>query len=284
MSIFEWILFGLIALPIVLFAAAEIMHSKKCRVAGIVIVSLYVAVPIYEYCRYISFANFETTVQKDTLRIVNSGTGSLGSDAFYDMDGTDVLEETGAVGKRYGFTWIKFGWTFRAKKPGTSIIVVVQREGAGLGQVDAYRVTADDALRVSYEKKSVELLRTVYYTAERYGRLKSACLTDGESGESREIDPETMREFLYRFFGENQFCEEVEVSAMDRLVLNYQSRDPASDPEEYEIKLYIDEDGHYFYKSKRREEDEWVETWNEFTPDMWYESSRFPTESDMGLR
>lgn len=284
MSILEWFLCGLIVLPIVMFALAEIKRSKKYFVAGIAIISLYGVFLLSEYYRLISFETYGTKVQKDTLRIVNSGTGSLGSCAFYSMDGTDVLEETGTVAKRYGLMNKKFGWTFRAKKPGTGVIVVVQEETGRLAYVDAYRVTADDALQVSYEEKRVELLGYLYSVSYYPGMLQSVRLIAREGGETREIDTDAMCDFLNQFFGTNQVCEDVDVSAMDCLVLNYKSYDSYSQLESYEVKLYIDEDGHYFYIGKRREEDEWVEGWNEFIPDTWFDNSLFSTVSDIGIQ
>lgn len=125
--------------------------QQKKRLKSIVGVTILIA--MIAFCVYKQGVFCFTHARKDTLFIVNKGTGSLGSHAVYEMDRTDVMKEVEKIYK--SFAGEKFGWKFQAVKEGSCYIAVTQYDGGQLSHTYVYEVTVDEDLNVSYVRQRV---------------------------------------------------------------------------------------------------------------------------------
>ena len=99
-----------------------------------------------------------TGINSDRLRVIYSGTTSMGSYAIYEMKPHGIIEETNEIQHDNILSMnIKFGWDFKAIKSGKCHLLVSTYDGASLSDVYDYTVVVDDKLHMKYEVKEVEL-------------------------------------------------------------------------------------------------------------------------------
>ena len=95
-----------------------------------------------------------TGIHSDRLRIIYSGTTSLGSHAIYEMDPQGIIEEVNSIRHNKMLSMdIKFGWDFKAIRSGKCHLLVSRYDGACLSNVYDYTVVVDDKLHIQYEIK-----------------------------------------------------------------------------------------------------------------------------------
>lgn len=98
-----------------------------------------------------------TGIRSDRMRIIYSGTTSKGSFATYEMKSQGIIEEIKEIEHDNFLSMnIKFGWDFKAIKPGKCHILVSRYDCAWLSHVYDYTVVVDDKLHIKYELEELD--------------------------------------------------------------------------------------------------------------------------------
>lgn len=99
-----------------------------------------------------------TGIYSDRLRIIYSGTTSKGSFATYEMKSQGIIEEIKEIEHDSILSPmnIKFGWDFKAIKPGKCHLLVSTYDGMCLSNVYDYTIVVDDKLHIQYKMKEVD--------------------------------------------------------------------------------------------------------------------------------
>lgn len=153
---------------IIMLIVSVVKKSKKLLICSFIpVVFFFLLLVIYLAWENRSKASFENIpfleASDDSVTILNYGTGSMGSCSEYiiaeeDTDGnfikvdeSSVLVETARPEYSYHLD-MKFGYTFVAKKSGTSYVAVAENDCGNLAYIDIYKITADEKHAVSAEK------------------------------------------------------------------------------------------------------------------------------------
>jgi len=155
-------------------------NRKYKKIAWIMFISYIVFIAAILAVPNILFRNIKKLEVKDnTVTILNSGTGSMGSNATYDYSAEGIIKEISQPRYNY-YMDEKFGYTFESISPGEINLLVIEIDCGNIAYADVYRVEVCDDL--SLEVCHVENI-VVYskmtnhefldYVSEKYDFSKS---------------------------------------------------------------------------------------------------------------
>lgn len=99
---------------------------------------------------YRSGAYLQTGIKDNYIYIIGRGTGSMGSDAKYEIHGDDILYEVAQYDKGgYVFPELVFGWKFEPKSSGKCDIYYIEYNCGEWQEPIVYSVTVDENMQVS---------------------------------------------------------------------------------------------------------------------------------------
>lgn len=155
-------------------------NRKYKKTAWIALISYIVFITIILIVPNIWFLNIPSLKVKDnSVTILNSGTGSMGSRAMYDYSDDGIIKEISQPKYNY-YMDMKFGYTFESISPGEINLMVTEIDCGDIAYADVYRVKVYDDL--SLEVSHIENI-DVYskmtnrefmdYVSEKYDISKS---------------------------------------------------------------------------------------------------------------
>lgn len=142
-----WLILLIIIITISILVFKAILKKKYF----ISIIALGILCAIFLWIADTSGTFTSTGVKSGKLYIVYSGTGSMGSSASYDIIEDGILKEDGKIYKGGLSMEMKFGWRFKAIKPGTCQIKVNVYSCGDISDIHIYNVTVDQNLDITYE-------------------------------------------------------------------------------------------------------------------------------------
>ncbi|MBQ4537817.1 MAG: hypothetical protein II994_09420 [Lachnospiraceae bacterium] len=264
------ILFGIF---LFLFLRGIVKKKKRAVILGAVGFIL-VSLQIVNRMQILGNIGSETKAKGTEFQIVQMGTGSMGSRGNYIMEPEGILVEVDEISEGSSIT--RFGWKYQAVAAGECMVLVHQFDCADFWDVNAYRVTVDENLNVSYEQKSLEYpgIREIeYFDDSDYNRSKKITIVD-ENG-TRYIEDsvqlEEIREKLLWIVGKNIKCQEPIEDNMTKMVLLYER---GREDYEREDVIYITQEGTLYYKGSSWDRERGThDQWYYFVPDEWSKAS-----------
>ncbi|MDE6745195.1 MAG: hypothetical protein K2J72_01010, partial [Oscillospiraceae bacterium] len=194
------------------------------------------------------------------LKIVYSGTTSMGSYAKYTISDNTVLIECEEI-DRHHFSpiAIDFGWKFKPIHAGNCTIITEQWDCGDFSFAEIYDVTVDENLDIRYSKHKAEKLNAFSHYMNTYTYdVSVSCDKGGETKIFSADETENFNNEIDRLYGINTDCEKPDLSGMTKITVDYKYLDDY----EHQSVIYLN-DGKIYYPHIRYE----VEYWAEFTPD-----------------
>lgn len=211
-------------------------------------------------------ATFLVKTRKDNglLKIVYSGTTSMGSYAKYTISDNTVLIECEEI-DRYHFSpiAIDFGWKFKPIHAGNCTIITEQWDCGDFSFAEIYDVTVDENLDISYSKHTAERLNAFSHYMDNYTYdVSVSCDKGGETKIFSAGETESFNNEIGRLYGINTDCEMPDLNSMAKVTVDYKY----PDDHEHQSVMYL-HGGKIYYSYMSSDMYSDVEYWAEFTPD-----------------
>ncbi|MCM1329764.1 MAG: hypothetical protein NC253_10035 [Ruminococcus sp.] len=232
---------------------------KKTIVKSLLITAAIAVICLIVYAAVQLPAVFDD--DKNLLKIVYSGTGSMGSYAKYTISDNTVLVECEEISRsHFPSVDIDFGWKFRPIRAGNCTVITEQWDCGDFSFAEIYDVAVDESLAISYSKRTAEKLNALsHYTG--VGSVYDVSVSCDKDGETKIFSEEEITAFnseIDRLYGLNADCEKPDLKGMTKIAVDYKY---LNDYESHPV-LYLC-GGEIFYPYKRYE----TEYWAKFTPD-----------------
>lgn len=162
---------------LIMMLVAIIKKSKALAKKACVVVLAYVSVLVIFFMldgiRAMRFDFIpQLTVDGNQMTVLNSGTGSMGSQAVYVCSEKGIIEEIDTPSYRY-YMSMKFGFTFEARTAGEVYVAVIESDCGDWSYADIYEVKVGQDGSLSAENVEhadpISMEEFLEYLMEEYG-------------------------------------------------------------------------------------------------------------------